>query len=395
MAQTRTGGSAEGFRTRRSPCAGKKSQQAMPSSSGSHSYSTCQKSSRASQVGHTSFCWALRCTADRARLCVLILPDADILSLLRILLKIPLSPQTPSATTPFFTVTSASKRTYAFSIYALTHLRLPNRILLPVANDIIEACRRATTLNFPTSSSKAGPVPGAESNSNIKAKVEGLGAIYNLLSRNSSIFLSYHKELMPILLRGLIDKTPSVRARASAALGAAIAGGRGWVAECEEALRAAVVLEGQKKGTGGGAVGKLEKERRKIERKKREDEVRKSRKVSEEDVALTVVNGLKKKVGSGKDEMRTVQAIVVQLKASLERESGESFRVYRVFVGLVDALVSFFPPARLSPMGGRHLGHLDHPARTKRGDAHHRPPRLHEREHRLRPTGRSCLRAAG
>ena len=249
----------------------------------------------------------------------------DLLSLLRILLKIPLSPQTSSATTPFFTATSASKRTYAFSIYALTHLRLPNRILLPVASDIIEACRRATTLNHSSSkpASAAGPVPGAESSSNVKAKVEGLGAIYNLLSRNASIFLAYHKELIPILLRGLIDKTPSVRARASAALGASISGGRSWVAEREEALRLAVELEGQKKFPNGGVLSKVEKEWRKVERKKREEELRRSRKVSEEEVAMTVVNALKRKIGSGKDESRTVQAIIVQLKVSLEKESGQ------------------------------------------------------------------------
>lgn len=262
-------------------------------------------------------------------------PDADILSLLRILLKIPLSSQMPSSTTPFFNVTSASKRTYAFSIYALTHLRLPNRILLPVANDIIEACRRATTLSFPSTSSKSNPScnplrGGAanlavESNSNVKAKVEGLGAIYNLLSRNGSIFLMFHRELVPILLRGLIDKTPSVRARASAALGAALAGGREWVGECEEALKVAVELERQKKLPTGGLVGKLEKERRKVDRKRKEDDVRKSRKVAEEDLALTVVGCLKKKMsgGPGKEESKMVQAIVVQLKTSLDKDSGQ------------------------------------------------------------------------
>jgi len=95
------------------------------------------------------------------------------------------------------------------------------------------------------------------------------------------------------------------------------------VSKSEELLRDAVELEGTKKLAGGQAVGKLEKERRKVDKKRCEEELRRSRKVSEEDVALTVVGCLKKETGSGKDEMRMVQAIVAQLKTSLEKESGE------------------------------------------------------------------------
>ena len=100
------------------------------------------------------------------------------------------------------------------------------------------------------------------------------------------------------------------------------------MSESEESLGKAVELEGTKKLAGGQAVGKLEKERRKAEKKRCEEELRRSRKVSEEDVALTVVGCLKKKTGSGKDEMRMVQAIVAQLKTSLEKDSGELLLVF-------------------------------------------------------------------
>lgn len=242
--------------------------------------------------------------------------DADILSLLRLLLKIPLQNSTSSTSLamPLFTATSATKRTYAFSIYALTHLRLPTRILQPVADDIVEACRRATTTP-PSGTSAAAVKASATGEGNPKAKIEGLGAIYNLLSRNASLFLLYHEDLFPILFKSLTDKTPSVRTRASAALGASIIGGRDWIREAEQAL--AVAEQAEKAAANKPHRARAEKEK---ERRKQEEELMRARRVVEEEVGLCVVKQLKLKIGKGPEKM--LHGIIVQLKSALSKDAG-------------------------------------------------------------------------
>lgn len=245
--------------------------------------------------------------------------DDELTDLLRIILRIPLH----SATC--LTSTSASKRTYAFSIYTLTYLRLPNRILKPLAEQIVEACKRATSSTILPSGQNgtasngrkgAGAGNGGSADGNQKARVEGLGAIYNVLSRNASVFLAHSEELLPILLKGLVDKSPAPRCRSTAGLGAALLQGREWVAELEQDLKEALAVEQESVRSGEGRVARAKKAK---ERKRCEEELKAARKVVEEDVPAVAIKCLKRRTGS---EDRMIVGILGALKAAVERDGG-------------------------------------------------------------------------
>ncbi|CED83792.1 Armadillo-type fold [Phaffia rhodozyma] len=275
--------------------------------------------------------------------------DADILSLLRLLLQIPL--HKPISTTdsisaplpPLFSPTTASKRTYSLSIYALTHLRLPSRILQYVVDDILEAVKRACSPAPPkksamvstTSASVAGSslpsvTPAIEGQVNQKAKTEALGATFNLLSRNPTLLLPLHREWIPLLLRSLLDSSSSIRVRATAALAAVLEGGHTWLKELEIAVREA-------------SVGSQDQETR----EEKEAELNAARKVVEEEVALTVVKVLGKKnpvqptttVGqllqAGKSEGKMITALMGLLKSTVDKEPHWAITTWSVLVSLL------------------------------------------------------------
>jgi hypothetical protein len=257
--------------------------------------------------------------------------------LLRIILRIPVAAATGLC------ASSASKRTYAFSIYCITYFRLPNRILKPLAEQVIDACKRATSSNITASgqtisstSTAAGGKKGGGGldgggggGGNQKAKVEGLGAVYNVLSRNASVFLPYSEDLLPILLKGLVDKTQASRSRSTAGLGAAILKGREWVAELEQDLEEALAEERRAAGLDGGkAEGRVSKAKKEKERKRCEEELRRARKVVEEDVPSVVTKCLKRKTvaggdgGSGVGEEKMLTTILGVLKGAAEKDAG-------------------------------------------------------------------------
>lgn len=161
--------------------------------------------------------------------------EADLTSLLSTTLVIP---ATPKLNTP------NSKRTYAFAIYVLSLLRVPTACLIPITGKVIRALLNATGefgMQFwrGSQAKQEGPASG-----NVKAKMEGYSAIWNVCRYYPSVFLPYHKDLIPEIIKGLVHANPQVRARASAAAGGFAKGKITWIRETKEAFRA-VVLSGR------------------------------------------------------------------------------------------------------------------------------------------------------
>lgn len=153
--------------------------------------------------------------------------EADLTSLLSTTLVIP---ATPKLNTP------NSKRTYAFAIYVLSLLRVPSACLIPISGKILQALLNATGefgMQFwRGSQAKDGPAGG-----NVKAKMEGYSAIWNVCRYYPSIFLPYHKDLVPEIIKGIVHGNPQVRARASAAAGGFAKGKLIWLRESRASLR--------------------------------------------------------------------------------------------------------------------------------------------------------------
>ena len=203
--------------------------------------------------------------------------EADLTSLLSTTLVIP---ATPKLNTP------NSKRTYAFAIYVLSLLRVPTACLVPITSKVIRALLNATGefgMQFwrGSQAKQEGPATG-----NVKAKMEGYSAIWNMCRYYPSVFLPYHRDLIPEIIKGLVHPNPQVRARASAAAGGFARGKLNWIRETKESFRT-IVLQGQ---------GEEESEEQwQLDRLEAEKKWRMAKDVAVESEATTVVS----EVGGG------------------------------------------------------------------------------------------------
>jgi hypothetical protein len=184
-------------------------------------------------------------------------------------------PATPKLNTP------NSKRTYVLAIYVISLLVVPISCLVPVKEKIVRALLNATG-EICTKFWGGGPGRQEGLGGNIKARVEGYSAIWNVCSKYPSLFLPYHKDFVPEIIKGLTSPSPTVRARASAAAGGFSKGKLRWLRESKQTFKTVV------------QDGKLveeddeEWETRKLEAEK---EWRRARDTASESEATTVVSG--------------------------------------------------------------------------------------------------------
>jgi len=157
--------------------------------------------------------------------------EADLTSLLSTTLVIP---ATAKLNTP------NSKRTYAFAIYVLSLLRVPLACLIPIQDKVVRALLNATgefSAQFwrGSQAKQEGAING-----NVKAKIEGYSAIWNVCLRYPSIFLSFHKDLIPEIIKGITNPNPQVRSRASAAAGGLAKGKLAWLCSTQRQFRSVI-----------------------------------------------------------------------------------------------------------------------------------------------------------
>jgi len=180
--------------------------------------------------------------------------EADLASLLSTTLVIP---ATAKLNTP------NSKRTYAFAIYVLSLLRVPLACLVPIQDKVVRALLNATgefSAQFwrGSQAKQEGAING-----NAKAKIEGYSAIWNVCLRYPSIFLSFHKDLVPEIIKGITNPNPQIRSRASAAAGGLAKGKLTWLCDTQNEFRSIVQAgKGDDETDDHWDARKLEAERR-------------------------------------------------------------------------------------------------------------------------------------
>lgn len=150
-------------------------------------------------------------------------------------------PATPRLHTP------NSKRTYLCAIHVLSTLRAPASVTAPIKDKICRALTNAVGDVCAKYWGGATPTKGNETSGggpNLKAKIEGYGAIWNLCTIHHEVMAEFHPELIPEVLKGIVHTNSSVRTRASAALGALANSKLTWIRQTQRALEK-VVQEGK------------------------------------------------------------------------------------------------------------------------------------------------------
>jgi hypothetical protein len=126
--------------------------------------------------------------------------EADLQSLLELVLTIP---RTPSLPTP------NPKKTYFVATAVLSNMRIPAASVNPIREKIAKAIESMTSDTF-------GPAGAPIKDPNFRKEV--YNAILNLVSTYPYIFFGYTAELLAPCLRALISPTPIIRARATSAV---------------------------------------------------------------------------------------------------------------------------------------------------------------------------------
>lgn len=144
---------------------------------------------------------------------------ADLSALLDLVLTIPFTPKLP---------TPNAKRTYALAIYVLAHIRIPVAAVIPVKTRLMEALRKAVGEGS-LSQWGGGPAQDKSAGGNVKARLEGFSAISNVLTSYPAVFVPHHRELLPVVLKGLTNSNAVTRQRAQLAAGAFVTAKIAWM----------------------------------------------------------------------------------------------------------------------------------------------------------------------
>ncbi|KAJ9101789.1 hypothetical protein QFC21_003128 [Naganishia friedmannii] len=154
--------------------------------------------------------------------------DADITSLISSVLVIP---NTPKLHTP------NPKKSYALAMYSLCHLRVPVTCVQPIK----EKMMRVLTYGLGEGGLKCwggGPGKREGEGGNVKARFECFAAMANALVQYPSLFIPRHKDLIPLILGGLIDSQQGMKVKAGMALCGFMKGKMNWLRDTERDVKA-------------------------------------------------------------------------------------------------------------------------------------------------------------
>ncbi|KAJ9113907.1 hypothetical protein QFC19_000101 [Naganishia cerealis] len=153
--------------------------------------------------------------------------DADITSLIESVLVIP---NTPKLYTP------NPKKSYALAMYSLCHLKVPVVCVQPIKEKLM----RVLTYGLGNGGLKCwggGPGKREGEGGNVKARSECFSAMANALVQYPSLFVPRHKDLIPLILGGLIDNQQGMKVKAGMALCGFIKGRMNWLRNTDRAVK--------------------------------------------------------------------------------------------------------------------------------------------------------------
>ncbi|KAJ9122813.1 hypothetical protein QFC24_004244 [Naganishia onofrii] len=153
--------------------------------------------------------------------------DTDITSLISSVLVIP---NTPKLRTP------NPKKSYALAMYSLCHLKVPVICVQPIKEKLM----RVLTYGLGEGGLKCwggGPGKREGEGGNVKARFECFAAMANALVQYPSLFIPRHKDLIPLILGGLIDGQQGMKVKAGMALCGFMKGRLNWLRETERAVK--------------------------------------------------------------------------------------------------------------------------------------------------------------